>query len=279
MMMQQMMMQQQVTAGSKKARELYVGNLAIGLVTDQMLRDFFNTALKGLAPDQAGMDAVTNIWMAADMKYSFVEFRTEDLATTACSLDKVELCGRSLNIGRPSGYQPGTGGGGSAVIPNPMAAMMGGAAAANPMAAIAGMAGMAANPMLAGMMGQMGMLGGLNAAQMLGGAAAAPGVPSTKVLKLENMLKVEELDGDDYDEIVEEVRDECAKKGAVTAISVPKPSSDGSKVAGLGNVFVKFAEVTSAEACFKLMSGRTFDGNKIKASYLAEADFDAKNFS
>ena len=40
--------------GGKKAREVYVGNLAIGMVTEQMLRDFFNTALKGLIPEEAG---------------------------------------------------------------------------------------------------------------------------------------------------------------------------------------------------------------------------------
>jgi hypothetical protein len=37
-----------------------------------------------------------------------VELRTEELATTAMSLDKTELLGRSMNIGRPKGYVPGT---------------------------------------------------------------------------------------------------------------------------------------------------------------------------
>lgn len=41
-------------------------------------------------------------------RFAFVEFRTEELATTAMTLDKTELCGRQMNIGRPKGYVPGT---------------------------------------------------------------------------------------------------------------------------------------------------------------------------
>lgn len=41
-------------------------------------------------------------------RFAFVEFRTEELATTAMTLDKTELCGRPMNIGRPKGYVPGT---------------------------------------------------------------------------------------------------------------------------------------------------------------------------
>lgn len=44
-------------------------------------------------------------------RYAFVELRTEELATTAMTLDKTELCGRQMNIGRPKGYVPGSGGG------------------------------------------------------------------------------------------------------------------------------------------------------------------------
>lgn len=39
-------------------------------------------------------------------RYAFVELRTEDLATHAMLLDKTELAGRPMNIGRPKGYIP-----------------------------------------------------------------------------------------------------------------------------------------------------------------------------
>ena len=40
-------------------------------------------------------------------KFGFVELRTEELATAALHLDKVELCGRHINVGRPKGYVEG----------------------------------------------------------------------------------------------------------------------------------------------------------------------------
>ncbi len=33
-----------------------------------------------------------------------MEMRTEELATSGMALDKVELCGRNINVGRPKGY-------------------------------------------------------------------------------------------------------------------------------------------------------------------------------
>ena len=37
-------------------------------------------------------------------RFGFVEMRTEELASSAMALDKVELCGRNINVGRPKGY-------------------------------------------------------------------------------------------------------------------------------------------------------------------------------
>ena len=36
--------------------------------------------------------------------------RTEELATSGMQLDKVELCGRQINVGRPKGYNEPPGG-------------------------------------------------------------------------------------------------------------------------------------------------------------------------
>ena len=37
-------------------------------------------------------------------RFGFVEMRTPELASSAMALDKVELCGRNINVGRPKGY-------------------------------------------------------------------------------------------------------------------------------------------------------------------------------
>ena len=43
-------------------------------------------------------------------RFGFVETRTEELATSAMALDKVDLCGRQINVGRPKGYVEPPGG-------------------------------------------------------------------------------------------------------------------------------------------------------------------------
>lgn len=61
------------------------------------------------------------------------------------------------------------------------------------------------------------------------------GLP-TEVLCLMNMVAVEELlDDEEYEEIVEDVRDECGKYGQVKSIEIPRPV-DGLEVPGTGKV-------------------------------------------
>jgi splicing factor U2AF 65 kDa subunit len=58
-------MEQALTGGgvlvsTKKQREVYVGNLTIGVVTDVMLRELFNGALSHLVPDPVANPPVVN---------------------------------------------------------------------------------------------------------------------------------------------------------------------------------------------------------------------------
>lgn len=51
-----------------------------------------------------------------------------------------------------------------------------------------------------------------------------------------NMVSPEELlDDEEYEEIVEDVRDECSKYGQVKSIEIPRPV-DGLEVPGTGKV-------------------------------------------
>ena len=236
----------QMTAGGKKARELYVGNLAIGLVNEQVLRNFFNTAMLGLCPDEAGAPAVVSVWVAPDMKYSFVEMRTQELATAGLSLDKMELCGRSLNVGRPSGYVAPSG---PEIVPT-----------ANPHAQL------------------LAMQAGMQAAGM--GGIGIPEAPPSKALALENMLTAEDAGGDEYDDIVEDIKEECGKHGTVLKVDIPKPRLNGATdVPGLGKAFVKFSAVEGAVAAKNALNGRTFDGRKVVVRFIDEVSFDAGIFT
>lgn len=245
-LMQSLMNQNNQGQGGKKTRELYVGNLAIGMVSEHMVREFFNTAMAGLAPEAATQPAVVNVWMASDNKYSFVEFRTAELATTAMSLDKVELCGRSLHVGRPSGYAPAGEGG----MPGMNMSMMG-----------LGMAGT-----------------GMNLCPPLGGYFDG-GPPPQKTLILENMLSIEELATDEYDDIVADIKEECSQYGIIEQLEIPKPSTDENvKVPGLGKGYIMFDTPESAQKAYASLMGRTFDGKKVLCSYLTDEKMAAKEF-
>jgi hypothetical protein len=59
-------------------------------------------------PSAVGCTTSMLMVLPAAGRFAFVELRTEELATTAMTLDKTELLGRPMNIGRPKGYVPGT---------------------------------------------------------------------------------------------------------------------------------------------------------------------------
>jgi hypothetical protein len=65
----------------------------------------FDSAISAAYPEAAATATpVVNINMHTEGKYAFVELATEQFATAAMQLDKLDLCGRALNVARPSGY-------------------------------------------------------------------------------------------------------------------------------------------------------------------------------
>jgi hypothetical protein len=105
-----MHMGQAMQPSGRKQRELYVGNLAVGTVNGDMVKEFFTSILtqcEGYSPTMGPPVAV--VQLSGEGKFAFVEFRDELIAVTALQLDKIELAGRPLNVGRPAGYQPAPG--------------------------------------------------------------------------------------------------------------------------------------------------------------------------
>jgi len=198
--------------------------------------------MKGLLAHEAHSNAVVSIWLAPDMKYGFIELRTSELATAGLALDKVQLCGRSLNVGRPSGYVPGE----PESVPNPLAGMQ-----AIQMQSVIG-----------------------------NGGGVIPEAPPSVAICLENMLTVDDVAGDEYDEIVAEIQEECAKHGAVVKVCIPKPRLNGATdVPGIGKAYVKYTAVEGATAAKDALTGRTFDGRKVVVKFIDEAGFDAGIFT
>lgn len=110
-----------------------------------------------------------------------------------------------------------------------------------------------------------------------------PGVPDafkpTRILVLQNMLNEDELvDPKEYEEIFEDIQAECSKYGKVISLQIPKPSSDGSLVAGLGKAFIEFEKELESVNAKQKLDGRTFGENKVECSFLSEEKYSLRKF-
>lgn len=76
-----------------------------------------------------------------------------------------------------------------------------------------------------------------NSASAIAGIDLSQGAGrATEILCLMNMVTEDELRSDeDYEEILDDVRDECSKYGVVRSLEIPRPY-DGHQVAGVGKV-------------------------------------------
>lgn len=101
-------------------------------------------------------------------------------------------------------------------------------------------------------------------------AAAGAEAQPTRVLQILNMVAVEELlKDDDYEEIMEDIKEECGKFGKVEEVKIPRPvkTSQGrvdiklsEAVKDLGKVFVLFEKPEETTAALRAIAGRQFGG-------------------
>ena len=112
------------------------------------------------------------------------------------------------------------------------------------------------------------------------GADEGPG-DETPVIMLGNMVEPDELKDDEmYEEIYEDVKDECGKHGAVKGLQIPRPHPNGDQVVpGLGKIFVSFEEIDGANKALQHLRGRKFGGNEVSVRYYDPALFLKKDFS
>ncbi|SCV74598.1 BQ2448_7627 [Microbotryum intermedium] len=124
---------------------------------------------------------------------------------------------------------------------------------------------------------------GPNATPSILAAAQSSEVNPTKALQILNMVAPDELTNDqDYTEILEDVRDECAKFGTVHQVKIPRPviTSTGrvdvkasEAVKDLGKVFVLFDEKSQTTEAMKAIAGRQFGGRVCICAYADEEVF------
>ncbi|KXZ53229.1 hypothetical protein GPECTOR_7g1123 [Gonium pectorale] len=259
----QPVVQQQNTnaaTADRKAREIYVGNLAIGVVTADMLRELFNTILANQVSDPVNAPPVVNVNLDPSAgRFAFIEFRTRELTDAAIQLDKLELCGRQMNIGRPKGY---------VAVQQQQQQLLG--VAQDTSSQLANAAKMGQAQVLAAA-----LAGAVPAPpNTLAAAAATLTVTTpTSVVLLENMVPCSTIrDDNERKETLEDLQQEVVKYGTMVAMAVPLPPPH---VAGneASRIYVKFATAEQATQCRNIMDKRRFDDSMVNAYFVTEGEF------
>ncbi|KAL7927579.1 hypothetical protein ACQKWADRAFT_277167 [Trichoderma austrokoningii] len=100
-------------------------------------------------------------------------------------------------------------------------------------------------------------------------------IERSSVIQLLNMVTPEELiDNDDYEEICEDVQDECVKFGKVVELKVPRPSGGSRQSVGVGKIYVKYDSEESATKALTALAGRKFADRTVVATYFPEENFE-----
>jgi splicing factor U2AF subunit len=125
--------------------------------------------------------------------------------------------------------------------------------------------------------------------------------PATEVLCLLNMVTADELkDEEEYDDILEDIKEECNKYGVVRSIEIPRPiegesikslrkapsinkirfpfSNPGVDVPGCGKVFVEFNSILDCQHAQQALTGRKFSDRVVVTSYFDPDGYHRREF-
>jgi len=108
--------------------------------------------------------------------------------------------------------------------------------------------------------------------------------PDARILLMLNMVTADDLVEDsEYDEILQDIREECGTFGDVEDLKVPRPTKKPKtgwapggapkaedEAKGVGRVYVKFITPASAQAALQGLAGRSFAGRSIIATLLGD---------
>ncbi|KAL2619869.1 hypothetical protein R1flu_000074 [Riccia fluitans] len=109
---------------------------------------------------------------------------------------------------------------------------------------------------------------------MLSGMGVMATEVPTRVVCLSQVVSPDELKEDnEYEEILEDMREECGKYGTITNLVIPRPNSSGEEVPGIGMVFVEYADTQGAAKAKATLHGRRFGGHTVIATYYSEEKF------
>lgn len=224
----------------KIRRELFIGNTTPEM-TESMLREFLGNAMEQVGLTTAPGNPITACRVSG--KFAFVELRSAEEAANALNLNNIPYMASSLRVGRPSKYNgpPDQHGNWEDILAKYMS-------------------------------------GELTLPGAAGTTVEKPGAPqasSSRVVELKNMLKLEDLQQEDeYNEILEDTREECSQYGNLVSVNIPKVGEVGAT-----KVFLEYSSLEEASKAVQGLQGRTFDGQQVQASYFDEAKYAAGNYA
>lgn len=101
---------------------------------------------------------------------------------------------------------------------------------------------------------------------------------ATEVLCLMNMIMPDELeDEEEYEDILEDVREECGKYGIVRSLEIPRPIK-GVEVPGVGKIFVEFNSIIDCQKAQQALAGRKFSNRVVVTSYFDPDAYHRREF-
>ncbi|XP_039000880.1 splicing factor U2af large subunit B-like isoform X2 [Hibiscus syriacus] len=99
------------------------------------------------------------------------------------------------------------------------------------------------------------------------------GVP-TKVVCLTQAISEDDLrDDEEYGDIVEDMKQEGGKYGALVNVVIPRPNPNGEPLPGVGKVFLEYSDVDGSRKAQAAMNGRRFGDNQVIAVFYPEDKF------
>lgn len=92
----------------------------------------------------------------------------------------------------------------------------------------------------------------------------------SRVIMIKKMVTMKELEDDDeYDELYDDVMEECKNYGKVISVKIPRPE-EGTQISGLGKVFVEYATRDGASFAREHLNGKNFHGRFVEVVFHPE---------
>jgi hypothetical protein len=177
-------------------------------------------------------------------KFAFIELRSAQEAANALNLNNIPFLGTALRVGRPSKWTgpPDKHGNWEDILAKYLSGEL--------------------------------KVGGTTTAMTHAPTPVATTFTS-RVVELQHMLSAEDLENpEEYEDIMEDTREECSKYGQLISVIIPRAHEVGAT-----KVFLEYASVDDAAKAIAGLQDRTFDGRLVQATYFDENKFAAKNYS